>query len=217
MNRRRKHPRLALVVQAGCVFGVAFVFTWRCSWSQQAPRAAPTRQVDSQRMSAIPTGSGGLLDQRARGATLVEQVRVPNPTPTLMPTPPVPATAIQKSTLSEWTRFLYEHPRLAGSTEMSVRHELEESVSMYKLTSMCVPRGRPTPIVDLSAEIKIDDRAVSVQGWGCDTTAEEGLANRICDCFLSHLPESIHLTLSGSVADEDLVPFDGMLSLRVWL
>jgi hypothetical protein len=127
-------------------------------------------------------------------------------------------TAVRKSRLSDWMRFRYEHSQVALSTEMTIRLALDGSTSMREVTKACVSSEPEAlaPDVDISAEIEIRARSVTARGWGCDANVDPSVAGRICDCILAYLPGEVRVAIPAEVVDEDLVPFEGLLSLRLW-
>jgi len=127
------------------------------------------------------------------------------------------ATDIRKSRLPEWMRFRYEHPHVALPTEMTVRFELDAQVHVSNAKAACVAQQADASAValDISAEIEIRGRNATVRGWGCDTEHDDARAGAICDCFVEQLPSELHVVVPPEVRDADLVPYEGMLSLRL--
>jgi hypothetical protein len=127
------------------------------------------------------------------------------------------AMDIRKSRLPEWMRFRYEHSNVALSTEMAVRFELDTQVHVGAAKAACAaqPPDAPAVALDISAEIEIRGRDATVRGWGCDTEHDDAPAGAICDCLLEQLPSELHVAVPPEVRDADLVPYDGMLSLRL--
>jgi hypothetical protein len=209
MSDRPKHREFPLWAQAMLIFGAGFgVARWLIS--ERDPQATAVRRDLPSRVAeahgpARFTNRLVQLDPRIRD---------------LIPrTEPVPeATAIRRSRLPEWMRFRYEHSHLALSTEMAVRLALDAPISLRDATNACSAKLRIEPVrdLDISAEIVLQGRDATVRGWGCEAS-DTAVAGRICDCVLEQLAPEYHVVVPGEVADEDLAPYDGMLSLRVWL
>jgi hypothetical protein len=96
---------------------------------------------------------------------------------------------------------------------------MDNPVPLHEVAKACASKENTESVrdLDISAEIEIGGRDATVRGWGCDANEEPALAGRICDCILAHLPDEFRVTVPARVADKDLVPYEGMLSLRLWL
>jgi hypothetical protein len=208
MSYQTRRPKLSNGLQAVLVFGAGFAIAWRCSAGRSsssivAPRDTPARVAESREALAQTDRLARLDDMLDRTFPAMEAV--PN------------AAAIQKSRLPEWMRFRYEHQKLALSTEMQLRWALDSSSAAREAVRGCVAKEHTTTVpIDISAEIELQGRDAMVRGWGCDANAEAVTVGRVCNCVLEHLPNDLHVTVPNEVRDEDLVPYEGLLSLRLW-
>lgn len=217
MTQRTRHRELPAWVRALLVFIAGFGAVWHCSSrrgsqpgesSRDAPaRDAPERAADAPRAPAVAGDTG--MRRPAEG------MKAPGETRTARRS--AAETDIRTSRLPEWMRFRYEHSKIALSTEMAVRFELEAQVHVGDAKAACAARQPDASSVmfDISAEIEIRGRDATVRGWGCDTEPGDVRAGAICDCFLEQLPGELHVVVPPEVRDADLVPYDSMLSL--WL
>jgi hypothetical protein len=100
---------------------------------------------------------------------------------------------------------------------MTVRFALETQVKVTDAKRICAA-AQPTkdlPDIDISGEIDIHARDVSVHSWGCDTEPDDARVAALCECVLEQLPAELRLAVPQEVRNEDLVPYEGMLSLRL--
>jgi hypothetical protein len=188
------------------LLGIGFAIAWWCLPDSDPPSIARP-DMPAPTVEAHGTAAPGRTATELAGASHV-----------MAPTATSRASAVRKSRLSDWMRFRYEHSQLALSTEAAVRSRLDTPVSMRDVTKACVS-SEPSalaPEVDISAEVELRARDVTVRGWGCDVNAEPPISEAICDCILEYLPHDVRTTIPADVADEDLASYDGLLSLRLW-
>jgi hypothetical protein len=204
------HGNLRYWMFAVLLFGAGFGIVWQCSRARAPLRVTSSRAASVQPPGAQPRSSAGAASRRLTelGAELDGIARAMNPAPI--------TTAIRKSRLPEWMRFRYEHSTLALSTEMAVRWILDKPLPMRDFVTACASKEHtPSVFVDMSAEIEIRGRDATVRGWGCDSTTDDMAAGRICECLLEHLPSESHVVVPPEVADTDLAPYEGMLSIQL--
>ena len=212
MSQRPRHRELPDWVRALLLFAAGFGAVWHCSSQHHpqrggAPRDVPERVADARR-APVSTGDTGLQRPTEVTETLDE---------TGMASPRRVATEIRKSRLPEWMRFRYEHSEVALSTEMAVRFELDAQVHVRDAKAACAAQQPDASVValEISASIEIRGRDATVRSWGCDTEHDDARAGAICDCFLGQLPSELHMVVPPEVRDAGLVPYEGMLSLRL--
>jgi hypothetical protein len=211
MSPRPKHRELPSWVQVALVFGAGFAIAWWVSSVRNPRPVVATPEVTASRTADVHTPP-----PRADRLTALPR-RTPESLPTMEPQ--LSTSAIRKSRLPEWMRFRYEHSHLAFSMESALRAVLDNPVSFHEAAKACAAKenARSVRDLDISAEIEIRDRDATVRSWGCEANEDPALAGRICDCILAHLPEEVRVAVPAQVADNDLVPYEGMLSLRLWL
>ena len=92
------------------------------------------------------------------------------------------ATDIRKSRLAEWMRFRYEHSKIALSTEMAVRFELDAQVHVRDAEAACTAQQPDASAIalDISAEIEIRGHDATVRSWGCDTRSSRSSKRAAC-------------------------------------
>jgi hypothetical protein len=114
-------------------------------------------------------------------------------------------------------RFRVERTRIALSTEMAVRLTLEADAHVAETKAACAARlSMPVaPALDISAEIEIRGRDVTVRSWGCDTEPDDHAMGAVCECLVQQLPSEVSVAVPTEVRDDELAPYDGMLSLRL--
>jgi hypothetical protein len=210
MNQRPDRSSLGGRRQAVLLLGVGFAIAWWCLSERKPPSIAVHREMPA------PTVDAHRATSPASGAT-----ELPGGSHVVVPAgqPAGRATAVRKSRLSDWMRFRYEHSQRALSTEAAIRAQLDAPVSMREVTRACVSAEHqaPAPDIDISAEVEIRARDVTVRGWGCDANVELSIAGPICDCILEYLPRDVRVVIAADVSDEDLTSYEGLLSLRLWL
>jgi hypothetical protein len=195
---------------AAMLFGAGFGIAWQCSGNNGPLPATSSRAASMQLRDAQPRSPAGDTTRRLTefGETLGGIARTMKPAPI--------TTAVRKSSLAEWMRFRYEHSTLALSTEMAVRWALDKPARMRDFVTACATKEHmPAAVVDMSAEIEIRGRDATVRSWGCDSATDAGAAGRICECVLEHLPDESHVVVPPEVAEADLTPYEGMLSLQL--
>jgi hypothetical protein len=209
MNGFRRRHRFPGWGQALFAFGVGFAVVWWCS------PAAPHRLVP--RTSESPTRVEADVSMTRVEVATEHRETIVDPTSTMKATAEksfMADSTIQKSQLSEWMRFRYEHPNLALSTEMTIRWELDRPKPMHDIVLACPVKDHLKEI-EISAEIEIHVRDVAIRGWGCDTNTDSRTAGIVCDCILMHLPKEFHVVVPMEVPDKDLANYEGLLSIGI--
>ena len=212
MSQSKKSRELPDWVRALLLFGAGFAAVWHCS-SHRRPRTVGTSQASPEpALDAIQVPSpaaGDLGVQRSPD-------EAPAPSAIGITRERADATDIRKSRLPEWMRFLYEHSQVAASAEMAVRFELDAQMHVGDAKVACArPLDASVAALDISARIEIHGRDVTIRGWGCDVEHDDASHGAMCDCFLELLPSELHVVLPPEVPDAALVPYDGLLSLRL--
>lgn len=185
-------PDRSFWICAALLFAAGFALAWRSS--PEAPRpAARAAPIDRPAPAIRPD---------ARPARLAHPASV---------VPESSPTEVRRSHLPEWGRFRYDHPRLAFSTEVAVRATLDHPVALRDIVATCAPNQRVAPLA-ISAELELRGREATVRGWGCDAP---GASAALCDCVVRHLPDEAHTLLPPDLPDEELAPYEGLLSIDV--
>lgn len=211
---KRRETWFQLVLLAiGCAgLGLA---AWLSRVDHRETPATAARPQDVETAGSHPASAPGgePADRAAR------QVSMHTAQPAFAAEPPPGAAAIRKSQLPEWMRFRYEHAGLALSTESAVREVLDSPTPLREIAAECAKTEHLSSIrdLDLSAEIMIRDREITVGGWGCEASEEAAIASRVCDCLLAKVPNDVRARVPGHVTDADLAPYEGLLLLRLWL
>lgn len=196
----------ALLATTGCA---GFVVAWS-RMSFESPHPASQRALPH----GMSDGSSMVASIPASVAPETSVVALPRPSEQI-----VSAAAIRKSQLPEWMRFRYDHTHLALTVESVVRAALDTPIPLRAIAAECSSKEHLTVVrdLDLTAEVEIQARDVTMHGWGCEANEDPSTAGRICDCILARLPDSGIASVPLQVADGDLVPYEGLLSLRLWL
>lgn len=211
MTAHRRVRRVADGAGALLMFGAGFALVWY-GWSRSSSqRRAQVEQA------ARGTDAPASTTNDVRG---LESNRVVPRNERLDHSQAERAAAsakIRKSRLPEWMRFRVERTRIALSTEMAVRFALEADAHVAETKAACTSAQSMSmaPALDISAEIEIHDRDVTVRSWGCDTESEDPRVGAACECLIQRLPAELSVAVPADVPDGDLTSYTGMLSLRL--
>jgi hypothetical protein len=196
------------------VFATGFAAMWWRTSAAHVPIMSDVHDGSTDaRLASHGRHAGGEASRKAR--EVPRTVALPMAPRAMLASAATDPAAIRASCLPEWMLFRYEHPHLAFPTEMVVREALNAHAPLDQVVRAC-SRGTPTTAskLTISARITIQGRDIYVDGLGCDRDASQN--GQLCDCLLDSIPPELAGRVPLEVSENNLVSYDGMLSLSLW-